>query len=82
MWRDWRPDIVEKDMQQLSVAGLQVLRVFPLWPDFQPITLLKGGAGRPVEMRFGEQVLPDTEAGKAGVCERNDRALPIFRRPG
>ena len=78
MWREWRPDIVEKDMQQLSVAGLQVLRVFPLWPDFQPITQLKGGAGRPVEIRFGEQVLPDTEAGKAGVSSEMIERFQYF----
>ncbi len=78
MWRDWRPDIVEKDLQQLSVAGLQVLRVFPLWPDFQPITMLKGGAGRPVELRFGEQVLPNTDAGKAGVSSEMIERFQYF----
>jgi hypothetical protein len=46
-----------------------VLRVFPLWPDFQPITLLRAGQGQPYEIRFGEEPLPDTEAGQAGVSE-------------
>jgi endo-1,4-beta-mannosidase len=67
MWRDWRPEVVANDLQRLSAAGLQVLRVFPLWPDFQPLTLLYGGVGQPVEFRFGEQPLPDDEAGQAGV---------------
>jgi len=67
MWSDWRPEVVEADLKQLSEQGLQVLRVFPLWPDFQPLTLLRTGQGRPVEMRFGEVPRPHDEAGRAGV---------------
>jgi hypothetical protein len=48
---------------------LQVLRVFPLWPDFQPITLLRGSGGAPREVRMGEEPLPDDETGQAGVSE-------------
>lgn len=60
MWRDWQPEIVAADLKQLSEAGLQVLRVFPLWPDFQPITQLYGGAGYPQEIRHGEEPLMAT----------------------
>ncbi len=67
MWSDWQPDVVEADLRQLSEAGLQVLRVFPLWPDFQPITLLRGGGGSPREVRLGEEPLPDDETGQAGL---------------
>jgi beta-galactosidase len=69
MWSDWQPEVVDADLAQLAAEGLQVLRVFPLWPDFQPLTQLYGGAGSPVELRFGEEPLPDTEAGRAGVAE-------------
>lgn len=69
MWSDWQPDVVEEDLRQLAEGGLQVLRVFPLWPDFQPLTVLRGGAGRPYEYRLGEDPLPDTEAGQAGLSE-------------
>ncbi len=67
MWRDWRADVVERDFKTLAEGGLQVLRVFPLWPDFQPLTQLYGGHGDPVEIRHGEEPLPETEAGRAGV---------------
>jgi hypothetical protein len=70
MWREWRPDVVERDFKTLAAEGLQVLRVFPLWPDFQPLTQLYGGAGRPVEIRHGEATLPVTEAGHAGVSAK------------
>lgn len=67
MWSDWRPEVVQADFEQLAGAGLQVLRVFPLWPDFQPIHLLRAGQGEPYEVRFGEAPLPDDPIGQAGV---------------
>ena len=70
MWRDWRAESVEADFRRLAANGIQVLRVFPLWTDFQPISLLRGVMGEPVEYRFGEQPLPDTAAGRAGVDEQ------------
>ncbi len=57
MWSDWQPAVVEADLKQLSQIGLQILRVFPLWPVFQPFTQLYGGGGAPQEMRFGEEPL-------------------------
>jgi len=69
MWTDWRLKVVETDLKQLAAAGLQVLRVFPLWPVFQPLAELKAGHGEHGEYRFGESPLPDTEAGRAGVSE-------------
>ena len=38
MWRDWKPQQVEADFDRLAAHGMKVLRVFPLWPDFQPLT--------------------------------------------
>jgi len=76
MWSDWRPDVVAEDLKLLSAEGLELLRVFPLWPDFQPITLLRKGGGAPEEYRFGEEPLPDTEAGRAGIRQE---ALDHFK---
>ena len=69
MWDDWQPQVVVEDLRQLSEAGLQVLRVFPLWPTFQPISLLRGGQGAPREYRFGEAPLPPDAVGQAGVSQ-------------
>ena len=38
MWRDWRPQQVEKDLDLMAAQGMTVVRVFPLWPDFQPLS--------------------------------------------
>ena len=68
MWRDWRPDIVEKDLSALASRGVNSLRVFPLWPDFQPITALLGWGGNLREIAIGEEFPDDfSEEGKAGV---------------
>jgi len=72
MWSKWDAAAVEADFSALRDCGVTVLRCFPLWPDFQPIKLLRlagppGGA--PYEIRMGEAPLPDTPAGRAGVSE-------------
>lgn len=67
MWADWDAQVVADDLKALADAGLQVLRVFPLWPDFQPIEQLYGGGGNRVEFRWGEVPLADTRLGRAGL---------------
>lgn len=67
MWADWQPDIVEGDLKKLSKCGIQVLRVFPIWPDFQPLNLLLRGINELPEFTHGEIPLPDNEAGQAGM---------------
>lgn len=75
MWRDWRPDEIEKDLAALEARGVTVLRVFPTWSDFQPIVEIHAAGNRfgdQKETRFtlDELPLPDTPAGRAGVDER------------
>jgi len=68
MWSDWRPEVVAADFKQLSTdAGLQVVRIFPLWPDFQPLKMHFGGCGHRQELRCGEAPLGHDELGKAGI---------------
>lgn len=38
MWSDWKPQIIERELSELEKYGVSVLRVFPLWSDFQPLT--------------------------------------------
>ena len=69
MWHDWRPEVIENDFKLLSSKNVKYLRIFPLWPDFQPIKMHRGGGGCDKEIRMGEDPLPFTEAGRAGVSE-------------
>lgn len=77
MWKDWRPDVVESDFRQIAGSGMQVIRVFPLWPDFQPIYQYYSGGGSPKEIRFKDGALPGTGPGKDGV---STEALAHFRQ--
>ena len=38
MWSDWERETVEKEVAALAAQGVGVMRVFPLWSDFQPLT--------------------------------------------
>jgi len=67
MWSDWQPEVVAADFAKLAEGRLTLLRVFPLWPDFQPLHRLNGAEGNFHEYRFAEEPLPDTSAGQAGV---------------
>ena len=70
MWREWDETIVRKDLSDLYEYGVRVIRVFPLWSDFQPVKMLYGELGKPCEIRMGETALGNDEFGKAGVSAR------------
>ena len=38
MWKNFDREIVEKDLALLSSYGVDTIRVFPLWSDFQPVS--------------------------------------------
>lgn len=74
MWRNWDPAEVEADFALFEEAGMEVVRVFPIWSEFQPIMAVRaaGSVGSAFcrEYRFpGEEPIPDTPAGAAGVDE-------------
>lgn len=50
MWRaqDWDEKEIEKDIAALASGGVEVLRVFPTWSEFQPIALNRWCQGKPV----------------------------------
>lgn len=69
MWSDWQPETIAADFRQLAESQLTLVRLFPLWPDFQPLHRLDSGEGIFREYRHGEKPLPDTPAGRAGMDE-------------
>ncbi len=67
MWTNWDADVIEADFIKLKSAKVKVLRVFPLWPVFQPIKAHYSNNKTVFEYRNGEELFPDDEAGNAGV---------------
>ena len=78
MWHDWQPDVIDRDFAMLAKENIRYLRVFPLWPDFQPIKMLRQCRGEEKEIRMGENPLPFTEAGRAGVSEEMADRFDVF----
>lgn len=75
MWRDWSPETVSADLELMGANRLSMLRIFPLWPDFQPLTAMgMHGGGKMIYLN--DEPLPDTEAGRAGV---DDEMMARFR---
>ena len=75
MWSQWRPEIVEQELATLSRYGTRVIRVFPLWSDFQPLTgdCRAGGSYRSYRFR-DNQPLPN----EAGVDEEMMKRFRLF----
>ncbi len=69
MWQDWNEAVVNEDLKRLAEADVRVLRIFPLWSDFQPLRIHYAGGSAIREFRMGESPLPHTEAGRVGVDE-------------
>ena len=82
MWTEWEPETVRKDLECIAKAGFTLLRVFPVWADFQPVMTLRTicyPGGFPQAYAFpGEQPLPNTPAGRAGVSETMMERFEFF----
>lgn len=77
MWSKFDKESIENDMKLMKNAGITHLRIFPLWSVFQPLSALYGPADV-YEYSFGEEPLPDTKAGRAGVSEEACEKFEIF----
>lgn len=77
MWDNFNPFSIENDMKLLKQAGISHLRVFPLWSVFQPLCAIYG-PDDVYEYAFGEDPLPDTPAGRAGVSEEACEKFETF----
>lgn len=67
MWRNWDAEVVKKDLELMSAHGMTVLRVFPLWPDFQPLKRLYGGGGSRQGIGDGDRLFSAEEERNAGI---------------
>ena len=76
MWSEFDAQSIEQDLVLMKEAGITHLRVFPLWSVFQPICALYTKSV--YEYTFGEDPLPDTPAGRAGVSEEACERFEIF----
>ena len=62
MWRDWDIDVIRRDLTILSEHGVNTIRVFPTWDDFQPVKEYFGANGNFAEYRMKDGTLPKNES--------------------
>ena len=75
MWRNFNLETVKKDFDLLVSNGVDTIRVFPLWPDFQPLIATDMAPASPfgIRGREGEAV---TEGGlSVSALEKFDLML-------
>ena len=63
MWSHWDRAVVEKELAALASNGVTVMRVFPLWSDFQPLTGDCAAGGTYRSFRFRDNRELPNEAG-------------------
>ncbi len=59
MWRQWDPNTVRKDLDILQQHGVEYLRVFPNWRDFQPVEPFYTGGSALREYRLSGERMPE-----------------------
>ena len=47
MWSDFDETVIDNDFKKLADIKMDVVRLFPLWSEFQPLCQLYAGGGRP-----------------------------------
>lgn len=67
MWRKWDEEVVRDDLALLSQNGIEYLRVFPNWRDFQPVEPAFTGSHRLKQYRMTDDSLPDNPYFLSGV---------------
>ena len=70
MWRNFDLDAIGKDFALLAENGLTVLRIFPLWNDFQPIRQMSSVFNTFREIRMKDDLpLEGSPLAEAGIDE-------------
>ena len=85
MWRNWNEQNVYDDFKLLSEAGVKLVRVFPLWSDFQPVTRFLGYCRRNegYSKDGGLTVMDSSDDGTDPVMmDRFERVLDIAEEYG
>lgn len=69
MWSQWDETVVRQDFDRLESIGCKLLRVFPIWKEFQPIERAAGCRNCTRSIMMNGKELASTYCGRAGVDE-------------
>lgn len=87
MWTNFDPVIIDNDLRKIKSLKIDVIRIFPLWSDFQPVSMIYECNGKEQMLGFkGDNLLPDTYVGRAGLdnnmLERFETVLDLAYKHG
>ena len=87
MWSDFDEKAIDSDFAKLAALKMDIIRLFPLWSEFQPVRQLYRYCGGEVDVRYFDDTLPpDTEVGRAGMSEemlnRFEKVLRLAEKHG
>lgn len=87
MWQYFDEKIIEDDFKKLKELKIDVIRIFPLWSDFQPVNMLYECKGKEYGNAInGDDLLVDTYEGRAGInplmLDRFETVLDLANKYG
>ncbi len=86
MWSQWDENAVIRDLDLIVEANIKVIRMFPLWSEFQPIKNQFGGNHQKRYISIDDMPEEHTAESEAGInpvmCERLDRFLDLCAERG
>ncbi len=81
MWNRWDEECVKRDLDLLVEANIKVIRMFPLWSDFQPIEVYRGSHGGVKYVSRNALLAIDSPENLAGIdpvmADRLERFLEL-----
>ncbi len=81
MWSQWDEKVVIRDLDLLIESNIKVIRMFPLWSEFQPIKNQFGGNHQKREIAIDDMPKAHTPEAEAGInpvmVERLERFLDL-----
>ena len=84
MWREFDEKEIDQDFAKIRKLGMDTVRVFPLWDDFQPIYELPGARNVPrtIGMRHDWNMTPvrNPEMVDPKMLEHFDRVVELARK--
>ncbi len=70
MWSEFDERVVDSDFEKIARLKMDVVRIFPLWSDFQPVERLYSYQGIEGDLTMSDEQLPlDTELARAYIDE-------------
>ena len=69
MWERFDIETVRKDFDRMAEIGTNIIRVFPIWSEFQPIMLMRTYQNQARNVCYTDgRSLPQTPEGQAGIA--------------